>query len=358
MYILKSIGLAALGYLLTLFAVDVYLQNAEIYTPMKTRIRPDIGPTFAPGTKVTRFNEGFSIGEINDQGYIGPSVPKIRPAGERRILLIGDSYVVGQQLFQRDHFGTRLQELLDPEEGGSVKVLNFGQGDFNLSNMYQYYQDFASEWDHDLALFFLENQDLYLPANVNTALYPRCTMDGDSLRIDYSFRDSKDFKRYKFFEPYAARISFFRMALVTRQTIIRGGLTELLFDKFAPLFPAGAPARMSKRKLKGLEEVSPVAKGILRALAANPKAVVVLKKEIVGDNRSLLQEYGLPIWDLHPVMEEMESRDVDPYYWKVTRTRGHWNHEAHAGIAAYLSEMVKAHPLWRQAVTTARRAGV
>ena len=60
MNILKNIGLMALAYLLAMAALDFYLQSAEIFTPMKSRISPDIGPTFAPGTKVTRFNEGFS----------------------------------------------------------------------------------------------------------------------------------------------------------------------------------------------------------------------------------------------------------------------------------------------------------
>lgn len=348
MRIVKNIVIFTVVFAASMAAADLYLQTAEIYTPMKSEIDPEIGPTFDKGARVARFNEGFYLGRINDQGYSGPSVPKERRPDERRILLMGDSFVLGMQVFQRDHFGTLLQNDLDAHTPGDVRILNFGQGDFNLSNMYQYYLDFASTWDHDLALFFVSNGDLLLMRPVNVGMYPECYVEGDSIRIDYSFRDTERFKTYKRLEPIAQRSALARMSLNTQRMVRRGELKTQFLGKFAGLLPSRdmAQARKNERR-PDLEESADITRGILAALSANPKAVVVLKTALGDDARGLLQEYDLPVWDLHPLLTELEQEGHDPYYWEVSGKRGHWNHRAHRRIADYLAHRILQSNVWR-----------
>ena len=341
---LKSIVLAMLVYGLGLFVLEVYLQGAEIVTPMKSHIDPHIGPVFKP------FTEGFLLGEINDQGYVGPSVPQVGSPDERRILLIGDSFVLAQQLFLRDHFGTLMAEDLSADDAERVQVLNFSQGDFNLSDLYRYSEDFASRWDHDLVLFFVDDTDLHTTSHVNTELYPHCVMAGDSLIIDRSFAESAAYRRYKIFEPLAERSALVRMALIGRQTILVGGGADMFLGKFAALLAQPDDSGSVTASPERPAGVTPLERGILKALAGNPRVVVVLKREIGVVDRKLMDELGLVVWDLQPTLDDMKVSGEDPYYWRVTGLRGHWNHAAHERIAEYLADRVREHPRWRDSV--------
>ena len=53
--------------------LDVYLQLAEIQTPMETRVDARLGPVYIPNKRITRFNEGFFMGSVNEYGYMGPA---------------------------------------------------------------------------------------------------------------------------------------------------------------------------------------------------------------------------------------------------------------------------------------------
>ena len=351
MRIIRNLSIAALAFVATMLVFEGYLQLSEIQTPMETRIDPEIGPAFVSGAKVTRFNEGFYIGGVNEQGFYGPTVPKKEASGERRVLLIGDSFVMGITVFERHHFATLLRQDLNRESQGKVQVLNFGRGDFNFSNMYQYYRDFASTWEHDLALFFVENQDLYPAQQVTRGLYPIVTVEGDSLHIDYSYRTSPEFARYRRMEPIVAHSALFRMAFNSYKMVLRGELRGLILGKFASfLGPRTAHAKVANAKHNRRERVMPpVTRAILRSIAKNPKAVVVLKKSVEPEVYSILNDLGLTTWDLEPTLQALEDQDEDPYYWEVTGKRGHWNQRAHAAIADYLARQIKADPRWQRA---------
>ena len=155
MRVIKNLSLAALGLVLTLACLDVFLQAAEIQTTMETTINDDYGPAYVAGKKVARFNEGFYIGKVNEMGHYGPARSYEKSADEKRIVLMGDSFVMGITVFERDHFASLLEKDLDGDSDDTVQVLNFGRPDFNFWNMYQYHHDFASRWDHDLTLFFV-----------------------------------------------------------------------------------------------------------------------------------------------------------------------------------------------------------
>jgi hypothetical protein len=98
---LRKIGLFGLVLFVTMAGLEVYLQLAEIQTPMETRIDARRGPMFIPNKRIIRFSEGFFMGSVNKYGYMGPAIPERRAGSEQRILLLGDSFVLGHTVLSK-----------------------------------------------------------------------------------------------------------------------------------------------------------------------------------------------------------------------------------------------------------------
>ncbi len=66
-------------------------------------------------------------GEINQMGLRGADFERARPAGERRVLLLGDSVTFGVCVEPEDSYGAILEELLNASETGDRwRVINAG----------------------------------------------------------------------------------------------------------------------------------------------------------------------------------------------------------------------------------------
>lgn len=344
--------LFALAMLVTLAMLDGYLQWAEIQTPMETRIDPRLGPTYIPGKHISRFNEGFFIGEANEYGYMGPAVPPRRRGAERRVLLLGDSFVLGHTVLPRHYFGRFLEAELSRATGDTVRTLNFGKADFNLWNMYQYYLDFAGKFDHDLALFFVDQNDLLPSMQVATGLYPALRLQGDSLMVDASFSHSRSYRFYKAVEPIFTRSAVLRLAFNSYKMVVRGELADVVFGKFAPRripAPFTAEAAVSPTRL----ELPTLSRAILRDMGQDARSVLVVQKSLAPELREEVRAAGLPILDLGAELDSLRAAGQDPYYWPVTGTRGHWNHATHPLIGRFLADQLMAQGLiWPREPTT------
>jgi hypothetical protein len=327
-----------LALVVTLAAMEVYLQFAEIQTPMETRIDPDIGPTFIPNKKVTRFNEGFYVGGTNKYGYLGPEHTPENPGEGKRILLLGDSYVMGMTVFTRHHFARELERDLEESTGFKVETLNFGKADFNLSNMYQYYQDFASDFDHDLALFFVDQADLVPARQFDRDLYPVCFMEDGEIKIDYSFSQNQKYLTYKKLEPISTYSALFRLTYNARKMVARGELGTVVLDKFSFLVrdekPVSAEPQVGK---KAPDWTVP----ILAELARDPKNILVTKNELSPEVAALVKGTGINTVDITQALNKLEAEGVDPFFWPVSGKRGHWNQKAHAAIGRFLAIEIK-----------------
>ncbi|MFO7652982.1 MAG: hypothetical protein R6X25_04080 [Candidatus Krumholzibacteriia bacterium] len=329
----RKVALFGISLLGALVALDVYLQVAEIQTPMETRIDPVIGPTYIPDRPIVRFNEGFYIGGSNEYGYLGELSHPEREGDEKRILLIGDSFVLGHTVFDRHHFGRIIERDLGLATGEEVKALNFGKADFNLWNMYQYYCDFAAHFEHDLALFFFQQGDLAPTRQLAGELYPTCVLEGDSIRIDRSFVESEAYRQYRLLQPLLSRSAVLRLAFNTHKMILRGELEQVVLGELArfrhpPAQPYTPPVP------KRLPDLS---RKILEILARDPRNVFVLQKDLDPGLRSELEELDLPLIDLGARLAEAQEEGFDPYYWPVTGARGHWNNAAHVLIGEFLA---------------------
>ena len=339
MNVFKKIVLFGAALLGTMAGIDLYLQLAEIQTPMETSLDARLGPSYIPNKHIIRFSEGFFVGAVNAYGYMGPAVPPRRIGSEKRILLLGDSYVLGHTVLPRHHFGRYLEEDLNRATGSEFHVLNFGKADSSLENLYQNYRDFAGGFDHDLALFFLSQRDLMPWAQSTANLYPEVRVQGNELVIHRDFQFSAGFRFTKSIEPVFTRSAALRLAFNAYKVIMQGEWRTVVLDKLSSvIYPenkdAGPDATPRVEKLPELKRM------ILRELARDPRNVLVIQAPIASGMLEEVRASGMPIINLGFYLETLRSQGVDPYYWPVTGMRGHWNHAAHPLIGRFLADQI------------------
>jgi hypothetical protein len=347
---LLAIPIFLLAAAATLLGLDLWLQWAQVATPLENRADPRLGPVYRPGVEFSRFSEGFFLGGANAWGFLGTGAPPARQGEELRILLLGDSFVLGHTVLERHHFKTRLARDLTRRLGREVVVLNFARADYSLWNMHQHYVEHASAWDHDLALFFTADGDLLSPRPADPAMYPYTEASGDSLRINRDFRHSAKRRLYVQLEPVLTRLAMPRLGFNLLKIIDSGQWQPVLLGRFAPEpaddpgvqrgdVPGPLPPEVLARPAPPLPQTT---LAILDDLAARPRCVVVLPWRIRPDFAAAVRASGVATLDATPVWAELRERGIDPWWWPVTGRHGHWNQTAHAALGAWLAEQILA----------------
>ncbi|MBV9897481.1 MAG: hypothetical protein JO020_25260 [Chloroflexi bacterium] len=64
----------------------------------------------------------------NGHGFVGPDVPPVKPPGEFRIVVLGDSYTAGGQVPYEQNYTALLQDELQASGFSDVRVINAGIG--------------------------------------------------------------------------------------------------------------------------------------------------------------------------------------------------------------------------------------
>src|SRR5579864_6994261 len=93
------------------------------------------GYVMRPNTCVRlKTTEYDGILRTNSRGIVGPDVPAIKPAGEFRVVVLGDSYAVGGQVPYEQTFPAVLERDLHDAGYGNVRVVNMGVGGYTTFN--------------------------------------------------------------------------------------------------------------------------------------------------------------------------------------------------------------------------------
>lgn len=334
----------------SLLALDAWLQLAEVQTPLENHADRDLGPVYRPGVEFSRFSEGFFLGGANRWGFLGQGVPPERTeADELRILLLGDSFVLGHTVFERHHFKTVLADELSRRLGRPVTVLNFARADYCLWNMHQHYVDHAAEWDHDLALFFLADGDLAPAYPADPAMYPFTELVDGRLRTNADFRHSGKRATYVKLEPVLTSLALPRMGFNLLKVIDSGQWQGMLLGKFAPgLDREGAVVRLGEVPGPLPEDVRvgpapplpAVTPAVLRDLRNRGRCAAVLNWAMRPAWHDSVVASGLPALDLAPLWDAEMAAGHDPWLWPVTGQHGHWNHRSHRLIGRRLAELI------------------
>ena len=101
------VGLALVG--------ELVVRNF-VHAPPERSLDPDFGPGPRPHSLVIESREGFARHRIDSAGRFDRS---LSPPVDRRVLLLGDSFSVGQQVAHGERFSERVEEALE-----GVEVVN------------------------------------------------------------------------------------------------------------------------------------------------------------------------------------------------------------------------------------------
>lgn len=341
---IKNIGLYVLTLMLMMCAIELYLQFSEIELSYH-ELNPDVGKKIRKDAKIIMIKEGFYLGESNEFGYLGPGYPPEKKDNVFRIALMGDSFTEGFQLFERYHFRHILEKELKNNSGKDVQVLNFGVGGFNFSDMYIYYLNYASAFKPDLVIYIVRPNDMIPQPNFIPA--PYLYLNHNELKINYDFRKGTQFIIYQEYRVFFEHSSFLKMLNNVYKLIKQGYLPGILFDKlyvdlYLPLIDKTDPAPTSEEhELKDNFLLPETTKKIIDNLGKDRNVYFLYRSSFPNNLNKYIVDAGIKTIDSAPPLNALRKKGIDPIYWKASKTKGHWNHQAHAAIGKYLAEILR-----------------
>lgn len=327
---LKKILFFSLAFSFTIGILDLYLQSAEIQFRALGIYDEKEGFRLMPDQEYTFFKEGFSISETSNLGFYGEDVNINKPESVYRIALLGDSYVEGLQVFDRDHFRSVIERKLSLSTNHVIEVLNCGMSGFSISDMYCYYSSFVKKLDPDLTVIVIRQSDLELKKR--SPLQPFCYIEKGQLKIDKSYLQSKQYQKKVRTQFYRGKSAVGDILSKCNKIVKRGEYGKILFGKFANIF-YNIPSQKDGQKNFLLPDIN---KKILDELRR--QNVIVAYFGHMGEGSLLeLRQFGDNLIDLNIVLTKLRKEGINPNYWKASDMEGHWNHSAHTAIGEYLS---------------------
>jgi hypothetical protein len=326
--------------LITVVCFEIFFRTTEISLPSFVVDDPVLGRTFRANAPAALVQEGFYMGRINAYGYLGPSYPLAKPAGTLRVALNGDSYVEAFQLFPKFNLRSVLESELSERADRDVEVLNFGRSGQDLRTMYTYYKDLVANYRPDFVLFVVTDHSF---RSRDDAIGPKCYLDDDGrLQVNYDFAGSEAYLR-KVRLRFTRRLGSYQVLQNALYRYRQGETVRILFDKFVPR----KRAKVSRtRDSDGKDKYFELNKAVFEALgrinrSGGSRIVIVGHKEVPQYYLPVIEDAGLTYIDLNPELDALEKSGVNPYYWPVTNSYGHWNHAGHQLVGRYLAERLR-----------------
>ncbi len=328
---MKQIVVFFIGFFLTLAILDWFVRLAYVENTSPTDFTEQYGRCRVANKDFVYFNEGFGIGRFNEGRYLGNYYTPQKPDNVIRIAALGDSYVEGFQVFERDHFLTLLEGKLNESRLDSFQVLNFGRSGFDFGDMYAYYERIVKPYDCDIVLFFVSNADLNIQQT--DPLIPRVqkTQDGKLIITNEEFPKIY-LKNYLTQKMLAHRSTIFQMLNNSRKLVIAGELNHKLFDKFAYMFK-----EENRSKSTSDIPVADLSFNIIDYLVKEKPDFYIINR----DNRLLNNTFtdALPS-QIHYIdlysNSKLYKSNKDYHFWKATKKSGHWIGEGHKIVSEYL----------------------
>jgi lysophospholipase L1-like esterase len=109
-----------------------------------------------PGRESTTFGQPLTI---NSRGLRGPEYPFAKPAGTRRILVLGDSYTWGYGVADKELFTMLLEEKL-VADGRAFEVLNCGVSGWGTDQEYLFFREEGIRYSPDVVVLTFFFNDL------------------------------------------------------------------------------------------------------------------------------------------------------------------------------------------------------
>lgn len=322
------------SFILSMLFLELFVQTAQIEGTSPTDFDDIIGRKRRANLDFTFFNEGFSMGEFNKYSILGEAVNPENPKETLRLAFLGDSYVESFQLFRRDQFYEVLEKELSKNLNKNVEVLNFGRSGFDLADMYAYQQRLVSQFKPDYVFYFLSDADL--SCTQTDPLIPKVIIESDSLVVTNELMPQDYLNTFNKTKVFTQNSSILSMTNNCRKLIKAGKLWPKMLDKFY------LPSKISDESYLPKEaDVFPLALKIVDNLADNTIIVNRGSNDFPASFALEVQRRDLLSIDLRDTLSVLEQHGINPNYWKVTNTSGHWNYEAHQAIGYFLSNKIE-----------------
>jgi len=318
-----------LSFLISMIVLEAFVSSTYIAEQSNNDVYDDIGRGRRAGFQYVKFGEGFSAGQFNEYRYMGPGYAKEKNPGTIRIALLGDSYVEGFQVFDRDHFRKKLEDELKQKLKRNVEVLNFGRSGFDLADMYCYDVTFVSEFNPDLSLYFVSNADLN--PTTTDPLRLKLISKNDSLFIVKDFPPS-NIQTYKQTKWLIQNSAILNMLNNCRKIAKSQGVLPILFDK---LYPVTETTQTKSIKEPNLPDIT---FNIVNHFNTDD---IIINREAAKLNQQFvdsIRSKELLFIDLSDTLYFMKENGIDPNYWKATKKYGHWNQSGHKAVATVIAD--------------------
>jgi hypothetical protein len=162
----KLMALAAMGIVLALASVELVvrlIEPREVLREFFETPDPVLHHRFIPGSrgrqKTLEFDAAYTI---NGLGLRDRELPREKPAGVRRILILGDSFTEGLGVDDHETFSSLLMARIEQEGHGSRwQVINAGVASYSPLLEYLYLKNGGLALEPDLVVLNLDLSDFY-----------------------------------------------------------------------------------------------------------------------------------------------------------------------------------------------------
>jgi lysophospholipase L1-like esterase len=196
---LRTVGVvSAVGILVGLLGIEVFLRASdrgafeEIDNRGRHAFDPDLGHVYLPNfTQRIQSREFSQIWRSNAQGLRADRGYGKKPDGVKRVLVVGDSFTVGDQVSLEETYPGVMQAELERALGaGRVEVLNAGYPGYGTVNEARWLAKFGAGFEPDVVVIgmtpndLLENQFPLQYIARDGALTASASTEADRLRFE------------------------------------------------------------------------------------------------------------------------------------------------------------------------------
>jgi len=147
--------------------------------PTINRFDPELGWSKTPSSKAERKTREFDVTyTINSLGLRDDEMasPK-KPAGTYRVLMLGDSFVLGYTVDRKDLFVDQLEKWWQAE-GRKVDVINAGTEGYSTDQEVRWLDLHGKEFEPDLVVIFPYDNDIYWNSQYSYQRFPKPRYNG------------------------------------------------------------------------------------------------------------------------------------------------------------------------------------
>lgn len=324
-----------LFFLIGLIFIDLYLKQSSIIEPSTSKYDTTLGRIKSSKNSYVFLKEGFSISQFNNNGFRGTHFNRTKENKTLRIVLLGDSWVEGLHVFDRDHFRNLLEIQLSKKLNQNVEVLNFGRAGFDFEDMYILYERLASEFDPDYVVCMIHNDDFEM--NSKDQLSPYLYEESDTLKTGMG-PSPRMIKRYNQRQLLLRNSSFLKMSVNSYKTVKNKKTSFLSIKKQK----RNNKSRNTKHQQYLTNKYNNLSLKAFKNLVHDSCFIFISTENNLSET-DFIQNYisdEFTIYPLDSVLTENIEKGIIPFYHNTAGGYGHLNRQGHAIVSDYVSMII------------------